>query len=60
MADPQSLVGQVVSGNEESENNDGSLGSYESPSDPCPSVKRKRSSDPQDENYVPEEEVYEH
>jgi hypothetical protein len=43
--DPQSLVGQVVSGNEESEN-DGSLGSYESPSDPCPSVKRKQSSSP--------------
>jgi hypothetical protein len=60
MADPQSPVGQVVSGNEESENNDRSLGSYESPSDPCPSVKRKRSSGPQDEDYVPEEEVYEH
>jgi hypothetical protein len=29
-------------------------------SDPYPSVKRKRSSDPQDEDYVPEEEVYEH
>jgi hypothetical protein len=53
-------VGQVGSGNEESENNDGSLGSYESPSDPYPSVKRKRSSDPQDEDYVPEDEVYEH
>jgi hypothetical protein len=50
MADPQSPVGQVVSGNEESENNDGSLASYESPSDPCPSIKRKRSSDPQDED----------
>jgi hypothetical protein len=60
MADPQSLVGQVVSGNEETEKNDGSLGSYESPSDPCPSVKRKRSSSPQDEDYVPKEEVYEH
>jgi hypothetical protein len=53
-------VGQVVSSNKESENNDVSLGSYESPSDPCPLVKRKRSSDPQDEDYVPEEEVYEH
>jgi hypothetical protein len=53
-------VGQVVSGNEETEKNDGSLGSYESPSDPCPSVKRKRSSSPQDEDYVPKEEVYEH
>jgi hypothetical protein len=52
-------VGQVVSDNEESKN-DASLGSYESPSDPCPSVKRKRSSGPQDEDYVPEEEVYEH
>jgi hypothetical protein len=46
MADPQNLVDQVVFGNEESENNDRSLGSYESPSDPCPSIKRKRSSDP--------------
>jgi hypothetical protein len=53
-------VGQLVSGNEESENNDGSLGSYESPSDPCPSIKRKRSSGPQDEDYVSEEEVYDH
>jgi hypothetical protein len=52
-------VGQVVSTNEESEN-DGSSGSYESPSDPCSLVKRKRSSSPQDEDYVPEEEVYEH
>jgi hypothetical protein len=42
MVDPQSTVGQAVSGNEESENNDESLGSYESPSDPCPSVKRKQ------------------
>jgi hypothetical protein len=54
MADPQSLVGQV-SGNKESEQNDGSSGSYKSPSDPYPSVKRKQSSDPQDEDYVPEE-----
>jgi hypothetical protein len=60
MADPQSPVGQVVSSNEESKNNDEILGSYESPSDPCPSVKRKRSSSPQDEDYIPEEEVYEH
>jgi hypothetical protein len=60
MADLQSLVRQVVSGNEESKNNEGSLGSYESPSDPCPSVKRKRSSSPQDEDYIPKEEVYEH
>jgi hypothetical protein len=60
MVDPQSLVGQVVSGNEESENDDESLDSYESPSDPCPLVKRKSSSDPHDEDYVPEEEVYEH
>jgi hypothetical protein len=36
-----------VSGNEESEN-DGCLGSYESPRDPCPSVKSKQSSGPQD------------
>jgi hypothetical protein len=57
MADPQSPLGQVVSGNEESKN-DGSLGSYESPSDPCSSVKRKQSSSPWDEVYVPEEEVY--
>ncbi len=49
-----------MSDNEESKQNDGSLGSYTSPSDPCPSVKRKRSSDLQDEDYVPEEEVYEH
>jgi hypothetical protein len=33
-------VGRVVSTNEESEN-DGSSGSYESSSEPCPSVKRK-------------------
>jgi hypothetical protein len=58
--DPQSRVGQVVSDNEESKNNDRSLGLYESPSDPCPSVKRKRSSSPQDKDYVPEEEVSEH
>jgi hypothetical protein len=43
--DPQSPVGQVVSGNEQSEN-DGILDFYESPSDPCPSVNRKRSSIP--------------
>jgi hypothetical protein len=60
MADPQSLVAQVASENEESEQNEGSLGSYESPSDPCPSVKRKQSSGPQDKDYVPEEEVYKH
>jgi hypothetical protein len=60
MTDPQSPQGQVVSSNEESEQNDGSSGSYESPSDSCPSVKRKRSSGPPDEDYVPEEEVYEH
>jgi hypothetical protein len=39
--DPQSLVAQVVSDNEESEQNDRSSGSYESPSDPCPSLKIK-------------------
>jgi hypothetical protein len=60
MADPQSLVGQVMSGNEESENNDKSLDSYESPSDLCLSVKRKRSSGPQDKDYIPKKEVYEH
>jgi hypothetical protein len=60
MTDPYCPVGQVVSDNEESKNNDRSLGSYESPSDPCPSVRRKQSSDPHDEDCVPEEEVYEH
>jgi hypothetical protein len=60
MADPQSLVSQFMSENEESEQNGRSLGSYESPSDPCPSVKRKRSSGPQDEDYISEEEVYKH
>jgi hypothetical protein len=60
MAVPQSLVAQAVSDNEESEQNDESLGPYESPNNPCPSVKRKRSSSPQDEDYVPEKEVYEH
>jgi hypothetical protein len=60
MVDPQNPVAQVVSDNEESEQNDGSSGSYESLSDPCPSVKRKQSSGPQDEDYVPEEKVYEH
>jgi hypothetical protein len=59
MIDPQRPVGQDVSGNEESEI-DGSLGSYESPSDPYPSVKRERSYGPQDEDYIPEKEVYEH
>jgi hypothetical protein len=53
-------VAQVVSDNEESKQNDGSSGSYESPSDPYPSVKRKRSTGPQGEDCVPEEEVYEH
>jgi hypothetical protein len=57
--DPHSTVGRVVSSDEESEN-DGSSVSHESPSDPCPSVKRKQSSDPQDEDYVLKEEVYEH
>jgi hypothetical protein len=60
MVDPQSPVAQVVSDNEESEQNDRSLGLYESPSDPCPSIKRKQSSGPQEEDYIPEEEVYEH
>jgi hypothetical protein len=60
MADPQSSVTQVVSDNEESEQNDRTSGSYESPSDPCPSVKRKPTSGPQDEDYILEEEVYEH
>jgi hypothetical protein len=59
MVDPQSPVSRLVFTNKESEN-DGSLGSYESPSDPCPSVKRKWSCDPQDEDYEPEGEVYEH
>jgi hypothetical protein len=43
--DRQSLVGRAVSTYEESEN-DGSSDSYESRSDPCPLVKRKRSSGP--------------
>jgi hypothetical protein len=60
MVDPQSLVGQLVSYNKESEQNDGSSGIYGSPSDQCPSVKQKRSSSPQDEYYILEEEVYEH
>jgi hypothetical protein len=59
MADPQSPVGQVVSSNEESKN-DRSLGSYESPSDPCLLIKWKQSSGPPDLDYVPKEEVYEH
>jgi hypothetical protein len=60
MADPQSLVDHVVPDNEESEQNDESSGLYKSPSDPCPSVKRKRSSGPQDKDYILEERVYEH
>jgi hypothetical protein len=48
-----------VSSNEESEN-DGSLDLYESHSDPYPLIKRKRSSGPQDEDNVPEKEIYEH
>jgi hypothetical protein len=59
MADPQSLVGRIESRKEESEN-DGSSGSYESSLDPFPQPKSKRSSGPQDEDYVPEEKVYEH
>jgi hypothetical protein len=57
MADPQSLVGQDVSSNEETKT-DKSVGSYESPFDTCPSLKSKQSSGPQDEDDVPEEEVY--
>jgi hypothetical protein len=38
MADPQSPVSQVVSSNEEIEN-DGSLSSYESTTDPCHLLK---------------------
>jgi hypothetical protein len=53
-------VAQVVFDNEESEQNDECLGSYEYPRDPCPSVKRKRSFVPRDEDYITEEEVYEH
>jgi hypothetical protein len=59
MEDPQNLVGRVVSSNKESKN-DRSSGSCESPSDPCPSVKWKRSYGPLDENYISVEEVYEH
>jgi hypothetical protein len=59
MADPQTPIDQIESGNEESEN-DGSLGSFESPPDAYPPPKRKRSSGLQDEEYVLEEEVYEH
>jgi hypothetical protein len=59
MVDPQSPVGRVVSSNDESENDESSV-LYESPSDPCPPVKRKQSSGPQDEDYVQQEEVYEH
>jgi hypothetical protein len=33
---------------------------YKSPPDPYPQAKRKRSSGPQDEDYVPEEELYEY
>jgi hypothetical protein len=57
MADPQNPVGQVGSGNEESENNDRCFGLYESLGDPCPLVKRKRSFSPRDEDYVLEKEV---
>jgi hypothetical protein len=53
-------VAQVVSDNKESEQNDGCSGSYESPSDPSPLDKRKRSSGLQDEDYISEEEGYEH
>jgi hypothetical protein len=51
--DPQSPGAQVVSDNKENEQNDRSISSYESPSNPCLSIKRKRSSDPQDEDYIP-------
>jgi hypothetical protein len=59
MADPHTLVARMKSGNEESKNN-GSLGLYESSPNPYPQPKRQRSSGTQDEDYVPEEEVYEH
>jgi hypothetical protein len=59
MADPQTPMDQIAFGNKESEN-DGSLGSFESPPDAYPQPKRKWSSGPQDEEYVLEEEVYEH
>jgi hypothetical protein len=59
MEDPKTTVGRIESSNEESEN-DRSLGSYESPPNTCPQPKMKRCSSPQDEDYVPEEEVYEH
>jgi hypothetical protein len=36
MVDPWSLVAQVLYDRKESEQNDGSSGSYEAPSDPCP------------------------
>jgi hypothetical protein len=59
MADPQSLVAQIESRNQGSKNEE-SLDSYESPSNPYPQCKRQRSSGPQDKDYVPEEELYEH
>jgi hypothetical protein len=40
MADPQTPMDQIESGNEESEN-DGSLGSFESPPDAYPQPKRR-------------------
>jgi hypothetical protein len=52
-------VGRVELSNEKSENGK-NLGSYESAPDPFPQPKRKCSSSPQDEDYIPEEEVYEH
>jgi hypothetical protein len=59
MADPQSPLAQIESGNEGNEN-EGSIDSYESPLDPYPQCKRKRSSGPQDKDYVPKEEIYDH
>jgi hypothetical protein len=52
-------MGRIESSNKEREN-DRSLVSYESPPDPFPQPRRKRSSSPQDEDYISEEEVYEH
>jgi hypothetical protein len=52
-------VAPVESGNDGSKNEE-SLDLYESPSTPYPQCKRQQSSGPQDEDFVSEEEVYDH
>jgi hypothetical protein len=59
MEDPQSPMAQNEFANEESEN-EGRPDSFESPSDPYPPCKSQQPYGPQDEDYISEQEVYDH